>query len=232
MSDCRSNVWLRHFRSARYETSGHADSFDRNLLLLRLVGPGKRVLELGCSTGFITRRLLQQHCVVTAVESDMEAAAVAANTAAVVLNRDLNSPLWTESLNTEFDVVLMGDVLEHLINPLNVLQQVRSLLRPGGKLVICLPNVVHWLTRLQIAAGRFNYQPIGTLDLTHLRFFTAASARSMIQAAGYRMLSFEPIIGGRMSGHFRPAWQLLAWIRPGLFAYQFLISAAPASEIS
>jgi len=150
-----------------------------------------------------------------------------AGTGAVVLTRDLNRTDWTQGLKPEFDVVLMGDVLEHLVNPLVILQQVRPMLRNGGYAVICLPNVAHWLTRLQMAAGQFNYQAIGTLDATHLRFFTAHSARRMIEVAGYRLLRFDPLIGGRMSGHLRPAWQLLARLRPGLFAYQLLISAAP-----
>jgi 2-polyprenyl-3-methyl-5-hydroxy-6-metoxy-1,4-benzoquinol methylase len=229
VSECRSNLWWDELPTARYEKHERADRFHRNTLLLRHVGAGKNVLELGCSTGYITRRLLQQNCTVTAVESDPEAAHIAADTGTTVLNRDLNCAAWTAGLKPEFDVVLMGDVLEHLFYPLRTLQQARPLLRSGGYAVICLPNIAHWVTRLQIALGQFNYQPTGTLDATHLRFFTAHSARQMIEAAGYRLLRFDPVIGGRMSGHLRPAWQLLAHLRPGLFAYQLLMSAQPDS---
>ncbi len=232
MSECQTNVWRDQLHSARYEKPDPAERFDRNVLLLRHVGKRKRVLELGCSTGYITRRLLQQNCSVTAIENDYEAAAAARGTGAAVMNRDLNSSHWDAGLKPEYDVVLMGDVLEHLINPCLVMRKARPLVRDGGYAVICLPNVVHWLPRLQIAFGRFNYQAIGTLDATHLRFFTAHSARCMIEEAGYRVLKFDPIIGGRMSGHFRPAWQLLAHLRPGLFAYQLLFSAQPRPEIT
>ena len=231
MSECRPDLWCEELRSARYEKHELADRFHRNTLLLRHVGAGKNVLELGCSTGYITRRLLQQNCTVTAVENDMEAACAAAGTGTAVLTRDLNRGDWTNGLKPEFDVVLMGDVLEHLVNPLRTLQQIRPLLRNGGYAVICLPNVAHWLTRLQIALGQFEYQPTGTLDATHLRFFTVRSARQLIEAAGYRLLRFDPVIGGRMSGHLRPAWQLLARFRPQLFAYQLLMSAGLALEI-
>jgi len=229
MSECRSNLWREELPSIRYEKHDPEDRFHRNTLLLRHVGAGKNVLELGCSTGYITRRLLQQNCTVTALESDPEAARIAADTGATVLSRDLNCAAWPEGLKPDFDVVLMGDVLEHLVYPIRILQQVRPLLRNGGYAVICLPNVAHWFTRLQIALGQFNYQPTGTLDATHLRFFTLSSARQMIEAAGFRLLRFDAIIGGRMSGHLRPAWQLLARLRPGLFAYQLLISARPGS---
>lgn len=227
MSECRQNLWWDGLRSARYQKPGHPDRYDRDVLLLGCVGAGKRVLELGCSTGYITRRLLQQDCTVTAVENDWEAAEAAAATGAAVLKRDLNSQNWLCGLKPEFDVVLMGDVLEHLVRPAQVLRQVRPLLRTGGYAIVCLPNVAHWLTRSQIAIGRFDYQPTGTLDATHLRFFTVRSSRQMIESAGYRLLKTYPIIGGRMSGHLRPAWQALAHLRPGLFAYQLLISATP-----
>ncbi len=229
MSECGSSLWWKQLSSTRYEKHEPEDRFHRNTLLLRHVGAGKNVLELGCSTGYITSRLLQQNCTVTAVESDLEAARIAAGSGTPVLTRDLNCATWSEGLKPEFDVALMGDVLEHLIYPLKTLQQVRPLLRSGGYAVICLPNFAHWLTRLQIALGQFNYQPTGTLDSTHLRFFTARSARQMLEAAGYRVRRFDPVIGGRMSGHLRPAWQLLARVRPGLFAYQLLISAEPCS---
>jgi 2-polyprenyl-3-methyl-5-hydroxy-6-metoxy-1,4-benzoquinol methylase len=143
MSEYRSNLWWDKLPSARYEKREPADHFHRNTLVLRHVGAGKNVLELGCSTGYITRRLLQQNCTVTAVESEPEAARIAANTGTCVLTRDLNCPAWSEGLKPEFDVVLMGDVLEHLLHPLRTLQQVRPLLRSGGYAVICLPNIAH-----------------------------------------------------------------------------------------
>lgn len=227
MSEYGEHLWCGQLRSARYEKPDNSDPFDRDVILLRHVEDGKRVLELGCSTGYITRRLLQKKCTVTGIENDSEAARAARTTGARVLDRDLNSEDRFAGLQPEFDVVLMGDVLEHLVNPYEVLRQVRDLLSEGGYIVVCLPNVVHWLTRLQIALGQFSYQSVGTLDATHLRFFTPRSAHCMIEEAGYRLLKFHPIIGGRLSGHFRPAWQRLAHLRPGLFAYQLLICAAP-----
>ncbi len=125
------------------------------------------------------------------------------------------------------NVVLMGDVLEHLVDPLEVLVQLRPLLDSNASLVICLPNVVHWCTRLKILVGRFEYESIGTLDHTHLRFYTVKTAREMIESAGYRITKFHPAIGGRLSGYARPVWQWLAHWFPGLFAFQVLYQAKP-----
>jgi 2-polyprenyl-3-methyl-5-hydroxy-6-metoxy-1,4-benzoquinol methylase len=124
-----------------------------------------------------------------------------------------------------FDVVLLGDVLEHLVMPDATLVQLKEVLAADGALVISLPNVVHWVTRLKILLGRFNYEPWGTLDHTHLRFFTTKTARALIEAAGYRITRFHPVIGGGMARYARPAWQQLAHLAPGLFAYQMLFEA-------
>jgi 2-polyprenyl-3-methyl-5-hydroxy-6-metoxy-1,4-benzoquinol methylase len=141
---------------------------------------------------------------------------------------DLADATWDSRLSTgAFDVVLMGDVLEHLANPGKVLNRVRPLLRESGYLVISLPNALHWVTRLGFLSGHFEYTSFGTLDFTHLRFFTAESATELIEESGYRVSQFHPAIGGRLSGRFRPVWQQLANMLPGLFAYQLLFRAEP-----
>jgi methionine biosynthesis protein MetW len=215
--------------SARYEVPYSPDRFNRTTLLLQWVGNAKDVLELGCSTGYISRLLSEQGCRVIGVESDPDAAAKAVRYCTRVVQADLDRAGWAVALppDFKFDVIVLGDVLEHLAHPERVLRQLPPLLKPNGYLVISLPNVVHWATRLKIVFGRFEYEPIGTLDATHVRFFTCRTARELIEEAGYRVLEFHPAIGGRMSGHLRPVWQLLARLMPGLFAYQLLFRAAP-----
>jgi hypothetical protein len=111
------------------------------------------------------------------------------------------------------------------VNPDKALRAVRTLLRPSGCLLLSLPNVVHWITRLEVFLGRFNYERAGTLDSTHLRFFTLKTARALIEEAGYRITAFHPAIGGRLANRARPVWQWLANRLPGLFAYQLLFEA-------
>lgn len=217
--------------SCRYETDIIGDRYHRNRLLLEWVGSGKDVLELGCSTGFFSRHLLGQGCRVVGVEVDSDAAAQAKKFCHQVFVADLSSGDWVSELRQNaFDVILMGDVLEHLPDPGAVLRQVRPLLRNAGTLIISLPNVVHWATRFRLLCGRFEYAPWGTLDITHLRFFTPDSARELIEESGYRVTRFHPVFGGSLSGHFRPAWQLVANALPGLFAYQMLFQAEPRRE--
>ena len=214
--------------SLRYEPARllAVDEYHRNWVLLEWVGSGKRVLEVGCSTGYMSQLMVERKCVVTGIEVDSAAAELARAYCAAVHVLDLNEGNWVKTLpRRAFDVVVLGDVLEHLVDPGRVLRQIAEVLDDDGYLVISLPNVVHWITRLKILMGGFDYELSGTLDHTHLRFFTLKTARKLIENSGFKILRFRPAIGGRMAGHIRPIWQWLALWMPGLFGFQFLYQA-------
>ena len=80
----------------------------------------------------------------------------------------------------QFDVILFSDMLEHLADPLDVLMRHYQLLAPGGQMLISLPNVAIWNVRLALLLGRFEYGDTGTLDRTHMRFFTRRSFRRFL----------------------------------------------------
>jgi methionine biosynthesis protein MetW len=219
-------------KSSRYhyvvpDFDTNPDAYNRTWILLDWIGTGKRVLELGCSTGFMSHYMAEKRgCLVTGVEVDSDAAQQAARFCKQILTRDLNRQDWSADLDkNSFDVVLMGDVLEHLVNPAKLLAQIRELLDTNASIVVCLPNVLHWITRLKLLVGRFDYEAGGTLDHTHLRFYTVKTARQLIESAGFRITRFHPAFGGRLAGHARPLWQKLAQLFPGLFAFQLLYEA-------
>jgi methionine biosynthesis protein MetW len=208
-----------------YETK--PNRYDRTWILLDWIGTGKRVLELGCATGYMSRYMTEKRdCTVTGIEIDPDAAREAAQFCSEVLVRDLSSTGWNQGLpERAFDVVVMGDVLEHLPRPDQTLNEIRSLLTDHGSIVVCLPNVVHWVTRFKMLFGRFDYQDWGTLDRTHLRFFTIKTARQLIEQAGYRITDSSIALGGPLA--FRARWLLnaLARVSPGLFASQIMFKA-------
>jgi SAM-dependent methyltransferase len=155
------------------DVKGH----DAPAKVLRAVGSGKRVLEVGCASGVQTKILRDAHgCTVTGIEIDP----AAARDAAEYCNRVIVGDLETLDLNRElagqrFDVIVIADVLEHLKHPARVLKQLRSLLDEGGYIVASIPNVVYAGLVLEMACGKFDYRPYGLLDDTHLRFFTLKS---------------------------------------------------------
>jgi 2-polyprenyl-3-methyl-5-hydroxy-6-metoxy-1,4-benzoquinol methylase len=171
--------------TSKYHTAVDPQSNTSHAQMLRLVGSNKRVLDVGCSTGYLARELVRQGCTVLGVEYDADAAAEAAPVLERVVVGDLEQlDLAAEFAGDQFDAILFGDVLEHLRDPLPVLRSVRSLLAPGGSVVISVPNIAHADVRLSLLAGKFDYTDVGLLDVTHVRFFTRASLRQFLKDAG------------------------------------------------
>ena len=196
--------------------------FGRNRVLVDLAAQGQRILELGCSTGFISRHLTERGCSVTGVEISQEAAEHARPWCEKVIVHDLSQSGWSEQTGGGFDTVLCGDVLEHLANPERTLKEIAGLLAPEGRVIISLPNIAHIRVRAKLLLGRFDYEPAGIMDVTHLRFFTLNTARKLIEGAGYRITWFSPIVGGGTLT--RPLRMML----PRLFAGQMIFVAQRA----
>lgn len=188
MSDRASNLYWVDVDPSR-PNNPHA-------LALDLVGANKRVLELGCAAGHVTRALVDQGCSVVGLEVDPTAAALAAEVADAVHVVDLSDPTAMEGVVApgQFDVVLAGDVLEHLVDPLATLRVCRRMLKEGGYVVLSLPNIAHADVKLALLAGRFPYGPQGLLDRTHLRFFTLASVKELVHDAGLMLTDVRRVV--------------------------------------
>jgi glycosyltransferase involved in cell wall biosynthesis/2-polyprenyl-3-methyl-5-hydroxy-6-metoxy-1,4-benzoquinol methylase len=154
--------------------------------LSHLIGHHKRVIDLGCATGLLAKLLVDKGCAVTGVEINPEAAKVAAQYCDRVIVADLDFVSLKELLAEEtFDVAVFGDVLEHLRDPWGMLEAVKALLKPEGCVVASIPNVAHAAVRLALLQGKFEYEPFGILDDTHLRFFTRDTVQRLFEKTGY-----------------------------------------------
>lgn len=145
-------------------------------------GSGKRLLDVGAAQGDMARLLINRGYDVTAIEGDPELAAIARTNCARVIVANLDDPI--SDWGGPFDVIVYGDVLEHLKDPLTVLKSINRQLKPDGLVVVSVPNSAHAWVRLQMCFGRFNYAERGILDKTHLRFFTFASFCRLLREAG------------------------------------------------
>lgn len=152
-----------------------------------------RVLEIGCGSGQ-TLELIKhlKLCEKTVgIELFEQAAQNARTRADEVHHLDIEKDELPSDLG-QFDLILILDVLEHLIDPWAVLHRIQSShLKPGGKIIISLPNARHFTCVIPLLLnGDFNYQERGILDKTHLRFFTRKSGIKMLHDAG---LSIEKV---------------------------------------
>jgi SAM-dependent methyltransferase len=164
-----------------------ADPHSSHAVILGWLGEGRRrrVLDVGAADGLLARRLGERGWRVTGLEGDAALAEAGAAHCERVIRTDLNGGL--PELGDEFEAIVYGDVLEHLVDPLGVLVGLNRFLAPDGAVVVSIPNVAHIWIRLSLLAGRFEYGDRGILDRTHLRFFTERSLRALLREAHVRV---------------------------------------------
>jgi SAM-dependent methyltransferase len=230
--DARNRYWVPVDAEAENDVHAHA---------LALVGRGKRVLELGCAAGHVTRALVDRRCEVVSIEADAEAASHLDDLAGGrvdVFVGDLTDPTIVQKAaeGRTFDVVLAGDVLEHLPDPVSTLLACRDVLRPDGYLVVSVPNVAHADVALSLLDGQFGYRDTGLLDRTHLRFFTLEGVHQLLEDAGFVGIEvrrvLRPIFETELApdpSHFEPAVVERALAAPEAETYQFVVRAVPHS---
>lgn len=202
------------------------------LEVLSDVSPQSRVLDIGAGGGGMGKAL-RTHGPSRLIAVEIDATARAALEPIYDAVHPDPSPLVGKE---QFDVVLMLDVLEHMVDPFGFLKNLAPLLAPGARVVISVPNVAHWSVRLPLMLlGRFEYVSRGILDKTHLQFFSRRRFIDLLSAVpGGRIevtsASIEPVefvLPGWMTEN--AVFALLARVRravaqaiPGLFAYQHL----------
>lgn len=138
---------------------------ERTALFRSWVGSEKDVLDLGCRDGALTAAYLQGNRVV-GFDVDRSALALAEGRGIETVWADVEEPLALE--DGSFDVVVLGEVLEHLRFPAEVIAEARRVLRPGGLLIGSVPNTYRAKSRLRFLAGR---PPEFADDPTHFRAF-------------------------------------------------------------
>jgi 2-polyprenyl-3-methyl-5-hydroxy-6-metoxy-1,4-benzoquinol methylase len=219
-----------------------SDPYSSHSLILSLLpqrGNG-RVLDVGAAHGYLAAMLRQRGFCVTGIESDPVLAAEAAKRCDEIYVADLDGRL--PGFDRQFDVILYGDVLEHLKDPMTVLKTLSQSLRPEGIVIVSLPNIANIYVRLNLLMGRFDYADRGILDRTHLHFFTRKSFRSFLDEAGLEVLRLTAtpiplplVVPERFHGrllaitHSANAWMARCWMT--MFGYQFVAVARMRSSL-
>jgi len=150
------------------------------------IGRGKRVLDLGCRSGALTRHFLEGNEVV-GLDVDRAALAKAESLGIETIVADVEAPLPLE--DDSFDAVVAGELLEHLRFPDALVAEVRRVLRPGGVFVGSVPNAFRVKSRLRFLRGRPPED-----DPTHLHMYAPAQIRALLD--GFADVRIE-YLGGR-----------------------------------
>jgi glycosyltransferase involved in cell wall biosynthesis len=193
--------------------------------------PPRRVLDVGCSDGqfgALVRRLGHTVDGVDLVKHEGVGDRLDA-----FIEHDVSTGLPADT--RRYDVIVAGDILEHVVDPELLLKDLRDHLTEGGEILVSVPNFGHWYPRGKVALGRFDYDQRGPLDHTHVRFFTRKSFERLVNACGLHIAERDVVgspvdvldrggetvvsraarVAGRADRAATRAW-------PTLFGYQFL----------
>jgi methionine biosynthesis protein MetW len=201
------------------------------------VPEGARLLDIGCGDGRTSGLWLKRHgCDYVGVD-------ISENAVQVARSLGLESARIEDAASlpfpdASFDAAACIEVLEHLFEPHRAVSEALRVLRPGGVLIVTVPNIAYWRWRLDLALlGRWN--PLGdTLAVKepwrdpHIRFFNPKSMRRLLWSAGFnpvqvrghagRFLGDLPWVGRRLRGVIGPSplYRGMERLLPSLFGYR------------
>lgn len=184
--------------------------------------PKAAILEIGCGNGTTGALALSAAKCATycGVELSPRAAGGARKrlTEVVVGNIEEIALDWPAAT---FDALILSEVLEHLVDPWQVMKRLAPLVRPGGLVLVSSPNIAHYSIVLQLLAGRWDLTDRGAMDRTHLRWFTPRTYADLINTSGFKVDTIRPMVP--FSPHVRCLTRLFAGSIDHLFMRQIVI---------
>ncbi|MGE4239890.1 methyltransferase domain-containing protein [Ramlibacter sp.] len=163
---------------------------DRAEMLELLPASVQRLLDVGGGEGGFARAFVERRGgEAWLVEPSAAAGRAPASDKLHVFRGKLDD--FAPTHDATFDAVSCLDVLEHLDDPLALVRETRRFLRPGGHLLLSVPNVGHASVVRDLLAGRFDYLPVGVLCGTHLRFFTRRAIEQLLREAGFEAVEWR-----------------------------------------
>lgn len=188
------------------------DPHSPHSIILKFIKPGQSVLDVGCNTGYIGEYLIKnKDCVCDGIDYSKELLKKARERGyRKLFEIDLYGKNF--KIDSKYGALLFIDILEHLPNPYEILFKLASEnLKPGGRAIICLPNIARAEYRLKHLLGDFEYEKSGIMHQDHLRFFTKKTASEMIEKTGLKIKKIVPTGLGHKLKMF-----------PSLTAFQFI----------
>jgi methionine biosynthesis protein MetW len=163
---------------------------DPKEIVYKLINNNSKILELGCWAGRLGWKLKKEKkCFVVGVDINKKAVEIAKSRLDKVFLIDLNTPFLLNDIfiKNKFDYIIATEVLEHLVNPEDLLKYLREKCK-NTRLIISLPNVANYKVRFNLVLrGKFDYEQQGILDNSHLRFYTLKSAKKMFNDCGFKI---------------------------------------------
>jgi len=160
--------------------------------MIELVGTGKRVLDLGCFSGYVMEKLIQNKNIVEGGDSNSKFVIHCVRKGLDVSFCDCERRLSFDT--SSFDVVIAGELIEHIYDTDKFLDECNRVLKSGGELIITTPNMGFWKHRLKLLLGLnmpFEYGRDAGFFIGHIRYFNLASFKRAISGHGFSLKRVE-----------------------------------------
>ncbi|MFA6995151.1 MAG: methionine biosynthesis protein MetW [Patescibacteria group bacterium] len=165
-------------------------------IIFRELGCGNTVLDIGCNDGYYGK--FDKNNIYYGIDYSNEVLKEARGYYKEVLFYNLDN-LRKLPWNIKFDIIILADVLEHVLEPGEVLDFfVKNYLEDNGKVIISLPNIANWQIRLNLLFGKFDYTETGIMDKTHLHLYTFKSAKLLV--SNNNLLAVKVLEGASILG--------------------------------
>jgi SAM-dependent methyltransferase len=192
------------------------------------------ILDIGCGRGDNASILKSQGKIVDGITfSSAEIEAAQKNMRHVYIF-NLENGLPPEVFNHRYDAILCSHVLEHICWPEKLFNDIKTLLlASNGELVIALPNLMHYNTRIPLMLGNFNYSESGIMDKSHFKWYTYRSMTDLLISYGFQVkwkgvdgyLPLHSLLKYLPPTFYRALKKLLFGISKGFFGQQLLYKA-------
>lgn len=176
----------------------------------------KKILDIGCSNGELGSLIKAKYdCQVHGCDLSKTAIEKTKKKYDSAFLFDVEEDNYG-TIDTKYDCIIAAELIEHLFLPKKFLQNIKTLLTPGGYVILTTPNFLMWTFRLRMLFGEFEYKKDGFWDESHIHFFTYNSIKKIITECEYKIVEENNIF-------HRLIPDKLGELRPNLFAYQIIL---------
>lgn len=140
-----------------------------------------KVLDIGAGSGLLGKlfQVSEKNVVIDGIEPNEYASIIAKEHYRKLFNGYLSS--FIDELRQEtYDYIVLADVIEHIADPTEFIEEIKSIMNDNTKLIFSIPNVAYGSIRINLLFGKFQYTDSGILEKTHLRFYTEDTVHNLM----------------------------------------------------
>ena len=207
---------------------------NQNVLKL-ITKPDSIILDVGCGGGVLAKILSSIGHTVDGITISSDELVMAKPFVRNLYLHNLETGLPLTLKPNQYDYVICSHVLEHIVYPEKLLKDIYTVLKPGGVLIVALPNIMHYKSRMKLVAGKFEYADAGIWDYTHVKWYTFKTAKQLLINTGFNIelatvtgeLPFNSLFIKILPGFIRERiFHLLIGISKSFFGYQLLLKTS------